>query len=267
MGYLKAAKIWKVLIGGLLLCIGTTSYAWFFFLFPIPNLGNRDPNVICLGTGSKPGDLIRHPNGSLAKVIEIYGPDSSTCSNVTYPNKAKVEVAESNKALTDQQQTAPTEPIRSSTNAKIELTDAWRPQELTGVLKQDRNVVSFLLNRSIDVGIVILSYEKKEILDSKGFVRTKTLELENNPNFTNVKASDIEESRINGAVTYQVILSGVDKKRNLNMKSIRAYYFGDNEIVHLQAASTDYKIDANLDQLKKIFNSVSGLVADPGTEK
>lgn len=257
----------KIVVSALLMCVAANSYAWFFFIFPIPNFGNRDPNLICLGTGSKVGDLVRHPNGSLAKVIETYGPDPSTCSNVTYPNKAKVEVIESNKALTDQQQTAPTEPIRSSTNAKIELTDAWRPQELTGTLKQDRNVVSFLFNRSTDIGIVILSYDKKEILDAKGFVRTKTLELENNPNYTNVKASEIEESRINGAVTYQVTLSGVDKKRNLNMKFIRAYYLGDNEIVYLQAASTDYKIDANLDQIKKIFNSVSGLVADPYTKK
>lgn len=255
----------KISVATLLFCIGTYSHAWFFFIFPIPNFGNRDLNVICLGTAAKAGDLVRHPNGSAAKVVEIYGPDSSTCSNVTYPNKARVEVVESNKPSPEQ--TAPAESMRSSTNVKIELTDAWKPQDLTGALKQDKNVVSFLLNKSIDVGIVILSYDKKEVLDVKGFVKTKILELENNPNYTNVKSSDVEEVWVNGALTYQVVLNGLDKRRNLNMKFIRAYYLGDSEIVQLQAASTDYKIDANLEQIRKILNSVSGLVADPDTRK
>lgn len=55
------------------------------------NVGVRDPSIVCLSSGSKIGDLVKHPNGANVKVIEVYGRDSTVCVNAAHPNKAKVQ--------------------------------------------------------------------------------------------------------------------------------------------------------------------------------
>lgn len=257
----KLRRSVHAVVGAVCLLIGAKSYAWFFFIFPIPLsiFGNNDPNAICVGTGAKVGDYLKHPNGSAAKVLEILGPDSFLCGNINYPNKARVEILGADKLPPSGSAYSLTDSPRSTTQAKIELTEDWRQQELSAALKADKTIVAFLLNRTANVGLVISSFDRKDVPDVPQFIRSRVLDLERNPTYIDIKSSEIYEKTISGVQSYQVVLTGTHRQSARAYKFIRAYYVGDKELVQLQFASLDYQIDASLAGIQKIIGSVSGL--------
>lgn len=258
----KVAKSTLVL---LFFGFSSNSFAWWFFIFPLPAGGNSDPNVICIGTALDVGGLVKHPNGGTYKVVELLGRDSSTCNNVSYPIKARVESTAQDTPLNKVSALSEAPITHATTQAKLEVGDDWRQKELIPALKADKAVVSSLINSNLDIGIVISSFDKSEINNIQAFVKTKTLELTNNSNWNDMKASEIAQMKINGVDAYQVSFIGTHKASGKRFKFIRTYFNGNNEILALHIYSNDYKIDANIDELNRIINSVSGLTAQSST--
>lgn len=251
----------KTVLVLLFLGLSSNSYAWWFFIFPLPSGGNSDPNVICIGTALGVGGFVKHPNGGTYRVVELLGADSSTCNNVSYPMKAKVEFLSSDTPVNKVSGLSEVPVVHATTQARLEVGDDWKQKELIPALKADKAVVSSLVNKNLDIGIVISSFDKTEINNIQAFVKTKTLELTNNSSWNDMQASEINQMKINGVDAYQVSFIGTHKSSGKRFKFIRTYFNGASEIVALHVYSNDYKIDANIDELNRIINSVSGLSA------
>lgn len=240
-------------LGVCLLFVANNSFAWSLSLSPFETSiqAENSRDLVCVTKDMKPGEIVKHPNGTIAQISALLAPDPYTCASALYPIPARMDLVSMTRIYgknSDLQVSS-----RKGAQMKINLSDDWSALEFNEGMRKARTTIAFLRNSVLGAEMVVNIHERALQRDVDRDIKDSRQRLISNPSFSNTQISETKMIDFREAKGYLYTA-----KANANAIPYilhRQYYVSDRYVAQIQVHGPTSRLEPNLEGLVSALTS------------